>query len=637
MRTLDVRRILGFVLGLISCSFLGIIEPWYLAYAAVFGMALFVAGHIHGRTKRLVEAVPLAWFIVLVLLQMPLFALLAQTMLVAMASRLALTENVRDYQGLVLMSIFIAVLSAAGSIAVSFGVILLAEFVAAALLLILAQFEGKVPRVGVSFFRSIALYTAISFVFAFAVFYALPRWTMGYIRGNPVLAAQTTGFSKDVTITPGKVTQDDTVVMRIEPIPRGNRLPLPAYVSGMRYSVFTGKQWLVTPSRPESLYPSGDSSFSVRTGTPNTVTTVFLEPSGTDVIFCLDFATSVRGQFQVLHRDAEGNVSTEAPYYKTIRYDADSLDAQEFPAGIADGERTGVQNRYLQLPELSAAFRAVAARAGSGGTVRSTASAVRDFLTTNYAYSLDPTATSIEDFVVNRGTGYCEHFATAMVLLLRAEDVPARLVSGFVATEWNQASGYLIVRAKDAHTWVEVLDGDTWVRYDPTPASFQRVSLINNLLDNIRMIWYRSVVTYDLARQMAAVDGVGRTVGKISMLVTRTFEAFQAALAHLRSYLGFLTWIALGTLLAAVILLCRRRERAPARFARTLQAVLGGTRRPGETLLEYAVRMRASQEVLGLVWRDYRLRFAGAEATRHDEQALIADLRAARPRTSPQL
>jgi hypothetical protein len=64
---------------------------------------------------------------------------------------------------------------------------------------------------------------------------------------------------------------------------------------------------------------------------------------------------------------------------------------------------------------------------------------------------------------------------------------------------------------------------------------------------------------------------------------------------------------------------------------------LGGTRRPGETLLEYAVRMRASQEVLDLVWRAYRLRFAGAEATRHDEQALIADLRGARPRVPSQL
>src|SRR5450756_1028189 len=116
--------------------------------------------------------------------------------------------------------------------------------------------------------------------------------------------------------------------------------------------------------------------------------------------------------------------------------------------------------------------------------------------------------TSIEDFVVNRHSGYCEHFATSMVLLLRAQGVRARLVSGFVATEWNKASGYLIVRAKDAHTWVEVLDGSTWVRYDPTPSSFQQVSLIMNILDNVRMAWYRNVVTYDLARQVQTANSL---------------------------------------------------------------------------------------------------------------------------------
>jgi transglutaminase-like putative cysteine protease len=89
-------------------------------------------------------------------------------------------------------------------------------------------------------------------------------------------------------------------------------------------------------------------------------------------------------------------------------------------------------DRYLQVPELSQAFRDLASRVVRGQTVRDKAQATRDYLLANYEYSLNPTATSIEDFIVNRHSGYCEHFATSMVLLLRAQGGRARLVSGFV-------------------------------------------------------------------------------------------------------------------------------------------------------------------------------------------------------------
>src|SRR5450756_3209333 len=82
-------------------------------------------------------------------------------------------------------------------------------------------------------------------------------------------------------------------------------------------------------------------------------------------------------------------------------------------------------------------------------TVRDKAQATRDYLLANYEYSLNPTATSIEDFVVNRHSGYCERFATSMVLLLRAQGVRALLVSGFVATEWNNCLLYTSPSPRD--------------------------------------------------------------------------------------------------------------------------------------------------------------------------------------------
>jgi len=101
--SVDIRRVLALALGLVACGFLAIVETWYLLYAVMFVLALPLAGHLHRRwERRLLEALPLAWFLVLVVLGAPLFALLAQTMLVAMACRFVLTENARDYQGLVL-------------------------------------------------------------------------------------------------------------------------------------------------------------------------------------------------------------------------------------------------------------------------------------------------------------------------------------------------------------------------------------------------------------------------------------------------------------------------------------------------------------------------------------------------------
>jgi len=639
-RSPDIRRMLAFLLGLTACGFLSIVESWYALYGIAFLVALVLTGHVHGRWgRRALEAVPLVWFLVLVVAGTQLFALLAQAMLTAMACRFVLTENTRDYQGLVLIGVFVTVLSAAGSISAAFGLLLLAEFMIATILLIMAQFEGRVPHIGRGFYGAIVVSALVSFVFAFGVFFALPRWTLGYIKGSPALAVQTTGFSKDVTITPGEVQQDNTVVMRVEPRKGGPRLPMPAYISGMRYTTFSGRQWLVASGRPESLYASsGIDSFVVSEQQPDTLTTVYLEPTGTDVIFGLEHITGVRGQFQYLRRDAEGSLFTDAPYYKTIRYDISSLDRDTVPVDSDMARRQVLLDRYLQVPELSRAFKDVAARVVQGLTVRDKARATREYLLGNYDYSLNPTATSVEDFVVNGRTGYCEHFATSMVLLLRAEGVHARLVSGFVATEWNNASGYLIIRAKDAHTWVEVLDGSLWVRYDPTPSSFQQVSLIMNVLDNVRMAWYRNVVTYDLARQVQTANSLGHFLTGSGRAVAGAFESFRTTVSRLARDWRVIAGLCAAAALA-VLFVRRRSEDRRGRLASALEDLVGERRRPGETLLELVHRAAPSPGVEGLVWRVYDALFAGERSVEEEKAVLqlIRDARRARAASDPQL
>jgi hypothetical protein len=75
----------------------------------------------------------------------------------------------------------------------------------------------------------------------------------------------------------------------------------------------------------------------------------------------------------------------------------------------------------------------------------------------------------VDDFLFTSRKGFCEHFATAFTVLMRAAGVPARMVGGYQGGKWNAFGEFLTVRQSDAHVWCEVwLAGRGWVRVDPT-------------------------------------------------------------------------------------------------------------------------------------------------------------------------
>ena len=94
------------------------------------------------------------------------------------------------------------------------------------------------------------------------------------------------------------------------------------------------------------------------------------------------------------------------------------------------------------------------------------------FRTQGFVYSLTPPLldyNSVDDFLFNSRSGFCGHYASAFVTLMRAAGVPARVVTGYLGGEWNPVGGYFVVRQSDAHSWAEVwLEGRGWARVDPT-------------------------------------------------------------------------------------------------------------------------------------------------------------------------
>lgn len=100
--------------------------------------------------------------------------------------------------------------------------------------------------------------------------------------------------------------------------------------------------------------------------------------------------------------------------------------------------------------------------------------ALQMFNQQNFIYTLRPPRLSdsaIDDFLFNTKKGFCEHYATSFVYLMRAAEIPARVVTGYQGGEVNPNGNYLIVRQSDAHAWAEVwLKDKGWVRIDPTAA-----------------------------------------------------------------------------------------------------------------------------------------------------------------------
>jgi len=129
---------------------------------------------------------------------------------------------------------------------------------------------------------------------------------------------------------------------------------------------------------------------------------------------------------------------------------------------------------------------------------------LQEYLRDHYRYTLHLPATVQKDplanFLFERKEGHCEYFASAMAVMLRGLGIPARVVNGFRGGEFNDLSGQYLVRARDAHSWVEAyFPRHGWVSFDPTPASslplskggWNRVSLY---LDAMTSFWRKWIV-----------------------------------------------------------------------------------------------------------------------------------------------
>ena len=196
---------------------------------------------------------------------------------------------------------------------------------------------------------------------------------------------------------------------------------------------------------------------------------VLLEPTDQTWAFALEGSEPVSDN---VTRNEEGLFRFDRPADSTVRYRMALT-----PEG--DSSLNALQNprQYLQLPASGnprARELAQTLKAQTSGPQELAVSILRRFREQQYFYTLRPPKmpdNGIDALLFDSKRGFCAHYAGAMTFLLRAADIPARVVVGYQGGEPGAGNEYLIVRQYDAHAWVEAwMPGQGWTRFDPTAA-----------------------------------------------------------------------------------------------------------------------------------------------------------------------
>jgi transglutaminase-like putative cysteine protease len=367
------------------------------------------------------------------------------------------------------------------------------------------------------------------------IFLLIPRVTTGYFGALNLRPTLMTGFSDDVTLGEiGKIQQSSTVVMRVHVDGDASRAQ-DVHWRGIILTNFDGRRWF-TPTRSKDAIHStvfGEYEFSPAELHGGRLIplryTVLMEPTATDAIFVAPRIADIRGRFAdvdsgtgkfpaggVLLRDLTGSIFNPAHNAVTTRYDAISFLPEVSPTELSEASADfpeQIRDVYLELPSnLDPRIRKLAKEVTAHShNEYERVSAISAYLDSHYRYTLDlqgPVPSDpLANFLFVRREGHCEFFATAMTVMLRALGIPARYVTGFAPGEYNDVAGDYIIRASDAHAWVEVyFPGYAWLTFDPTPAGNEkRGGLFDRLglyWDWFQYNWGEWVVNYDFSHQM---------------------------------------------------------------------------------------------------------------------------------------
>ncbi|MDD5300944.1 MAG: DUF3488 and transglutaminase-like domain-containing protein [Gallionella sp.] len=368
---------------------------------------------------------------------------------------------------------------------------------------------------------------------------------------------------------------------------------------------------------------------------------VTLEPHNKTWLFTLDMPDKISVPASLTH---DFQVLGKEPVNSRLRYEARSH--LGFHANVR--EAAWQIQRALQLPpalnpqalQLAATWRGDGAN--DAAVVRN---ALSYFNRQGFQYTLEPPplgVNGIDDFLFTTKKGFCEHYASAFVFLMRAAHIPARVVTGYQGGEFNYIGNYYIVRQSDAHAWAEVwLSGQGWVRVDPTaviaPARVQTnvaaavpnetaalpfmARMVSNppaWLSNLRLNWdmlafrwNQWVLGYNTERQFAFLTSLGmKAITWQNMAIIMTSGI----------------WLVIGLFALFMLrhLFARQPDKVQAAWLRLCRklAKAGLPRAAHEGAQDYSIRIAAARPELAATLHDLAARYIALRyGAVQDEQA----------------
>jgi len=336
------------------------------------------------------------------------------------------------------------------------------------------------------------------------LFIALPRFEFHSLLQPQQPRMQTSGFSDHVQLGDFARQLDEQVVMRVESIEPGEnqqafrRRIAGRYWRGVALSSFTGNGWQRAPDQYLQQIPvRSDMLLSKRAGLG---VAVYREASDHPYVHLPDGAASIRSLPEPARMDAAGSLSFNVAPPRRLRL-AMQLVSPAFRSGKYMHPPVHGERDTLAIP--AALTRWMQAVTVSAASKRQALVALRNELK-SWDYDLNvavDAAHPIASFLQNR-RGHCELFATSLALAARQLGFASRIVNGYYAGDWNEVGGFLLIRNKHAHSWVEIWLDHRWQRLDPTPSSRwlttdARFMALDEVWESAKMAWYRYVLAFE--------------------------------------------------------------------------------------------------------------------------------------------
>jgi transglutaminase-like putative cysteine protease len=468
-----------------------------------------------------------------------------------------------------------------------------------------------------------------------ALFVLFPRLP-GPIWGVPGTTGSGASGLAD-TMSPGDITTlalSDEIAFRAQfysAAPRANEL----YWRGPTMTNFNGRTWSIAIGERRGERVANTIEYY---GDP-TEYRVMLEPQGRSWAFALDMPQRWSGDRTLrMGTDYQLRTFPGGPRFARLDYRVTSYTSYNAREPLTPAEI----DMFRRLPADSSPRTRELVQSwldenpAPEGLIERAMAFLRD---EPFVYTLTPPALGIQpvdEFLFNTREGFCEHYASAFTVMMRAAGLPARVVTGYQGGELNGLGDYYIVRESDAHAWTEVWLRDRgWVRVDPVSAvAPERVALGSwrsalagdrvpgGALGNIEWVrrallawdaattyWNDWVIGYGPELQRALLDALGLESSRRSDRWTR------------------LLLLSIGVTLAAslalsIFLTIRQRRRTPidaaarafAVFSRRLRRLAVTPLEPGEGPVTYGNRAQrtlphAAAEIAAIVAAYVRARY----------------------------